>query len=104
MEYDKYIREDGKVAILYSPGFGAGWYSWNEGCKGLLFDKDIVEAVLDGNFAKAESVAKSKYPEAYVGGAKKLAIHWLNSGDTFKIREFDGFERVDLDNDDNIVA
>jgi len=25
----KYIR-DGKVAVLYSPGFGAGWSTWND--------------------------------------------------------------------------
>jgi hypothetical protein len=25
---EKVIR-DGKVAVLYSPGYGAGWYSWN---------------------------------------------------------------------------
>ena len=25
---NKVIR-DGKVAVLYSPGYGAGWYSWN---------------------------------------------------------------------------
>ena len=26
---EKVIR-NGQVAVLYSPGFGAGWYSWNE--------------------------------------------------------------------------
>jgi hypothetical protein len=29
MTIDKAIN-DGMVAILYSPGFGAGWSSWNQ--------------------------------------------------------------------------
>lgn len=32
---DKVIK-DGKVAVLYSPGFGAGWFTWNNhhNCRG----------------------------------------------------------------------
>ena len=26
---EKYIK-DGKVAVAYSPGFGAGWSTWND--------------------------------------------------------------------------
>ena len=25
----KKLTKDGKVAVLYSPDFGAGWYSWH---------------------------------------------------------------------------
>jgi hypothetical protein len=54
--YEKYIK-DGKVAVLYSSGFGAGWYTWNdESLTGLVFDRDIVEAVLaefDGDVRRA---------------------------------------------------
>lgn len=45
-KYEKYIREDGKIAALYSPGFGAGWYSWNTQHEGLVFDAEIVRAVM----------------------------------------------------------
>ena len=37
---EKYIQ-DGKVAILVSPGFGTGWSTW-EG-KELAYDKRVVE-------------------------------------------------------------
>ena len=33
--YEKYYDSDGNVAVLYSPGFGAGWYTWNTDYEGL---------------------------------------------------------------------
>ena len=42
----KVIR-DGKVAVLYSPGFGAGWSTWNSHNPDLLFDSIIVDFVLN---------------------------------------------------------
>ena len=41
----KKIIKNGKVAVLYSPGFGAGWFSWNTEYKELLFHPKIVEMV-----------------------------------------------------------
>ena len=43
---DKVVR-DGKVAVLISQGFGAGWYSWNSN-EQLLFSPKIVEMVEQG--------------------------------------------------------
>lgn len=57
----KYYNEKGEVAVLVSPGFGAGWYSWNKDRPELLFDKDIVAAVLEDDRYKAEKVAVEKY-------------------------------------------
>ena len=37
---EKVIR-DGKVAVLYSPGYGAGWFSWH-GIEELLYDPVVV--------------------------------------------------------------
>ena len=42
---NRYYR-DGKIAVLISPGYGAGWYSWNTEHRECIFDKDIVELVL----------------------------------------------------------
>ena len=38
---DRVIR-DGLVAVVYSPGFGAGWYTWNLESPEILFDPNIV--------------------------------------------------------------
>ena len=46
------VVENGQVAVLYSPGFGAGWYTWNEArfedesdALELVFDPTIVSLV-----------------------------------------------------------
>jgi hypothetical protein len=75
---DKVIR-DGEVAILYSPGFGAGWYSWH-GVEELLYDPNIV-GMLE-NEADVDEIMEylnNKYQanEHYFGGAEQLAVHWL---------------------------
>lgn len=47
---EKVIR-DGKVAVLYSPGYGAGWSTWcynDDLVKTLLFHPLIVEKVESG--------------------------------------------------------
>lgn len=48
MEEIKKVIRDGKVAILYSPGYGAGWYSWNSGVRQCLFSPEIVAALEKG--------------------------------------------------------
>ena len=46
---DKYIFND-KVAVLYSPGFGAGWYTWNQEFPELIFSPAIVKLVAEEKF------------------------------------------------------
>ena len=38
---EKYYNENGELGVLISPGFGAGWSSWN--CDEIAFDKRVVE-------------------------------------------------------------
>lgn len=56
---ERFTREDGKVAILFSPEYGAGWSTWvsEEDEEALLFHTQIVKEVLDGNHRKAASLA-----------------------------------------------
>lgn len=89
------LERDGKVAVLYSPGFGAGWSTWNsEHAEVLLFDPEIVQAVLDGDRAKAGEIAEQKCPGVYIGGNHDLQVEWLNKGDQFEVEEYDGSESV----------
>ena len=59
----KSIR-DGKVAILYSPGYGAGWSTWNRDKyrEFLLHDEKLVEMVETNQHSKIEEYVKSVYP------------------------------------------
>jgi len=50
---EKVIR-DGKVAVLISDGFGAGWYSWSSNNEALLFHPKLVEMVEQGKAAKID--------------------------------------------------
>lgn len=94
---DKVIR-DGKVAILYSPGYGAGWFSWH-GIEALLYDPMIVIMVENKEPAyKIENYIHEKYgDEPYTGGADSLKIAWLDEGIRFKIREYDGSESIETE-------
>ena len=95
--YEKYYNNLGQVAVLYSPGYGAGWFSW-ENEEGLLFDKEIVEHVLSGNFDAAAKYAEDKYG-AYAGGASQLKIAWIYPGTQFNIHEYDGSESIEYEYD-----
>ena len=48
-----------EVAVLISPGYGAGWSSWSYDSKDiLLFHKDLVELVLKGERGTAARLAE----------------------------------------------
>ena len=102
LKMTKYIR-DGKVAVLYSPGFGAGWSSWNDDRdvpkEFLLHDEKLVEMVENDQRNKIPKYVKSIYPNFYCGGAKDLAIEWVNQGTQFRIEEYDGYESIIFNHD-----
>lgn len=94
IKYEKYIKDD-KVAILYSPGYGAGWSTWNsDAAEALIFDKELVELVLAGDNWGAGILAEEKYGGIYTGGASGLQVKWLAKGTRFEIEEYDGSESV----------
>ena len=98
---NKLIR-DNKVAVLYSPGFGAGWYTWNNQYPEILFDPFIVQMVEDTT--RSETImlyCEEKYPKGYYSGADDLQIAWIEVNREFRIDEYDGAESIIFrDNDD----
>ena len=90
------VERDGKIAVLYSPGSGAGWFTWNSHNPGLLFDREIVEPVLAGDRAAAIAVAEEKYPGIYTGGGSDLKVEWVPKGERFMVEECDGNEGVQI--------
>jgi hypothetical protein len=97
---DKVIR-DGKVAVLYSPGFGAGWSTWSRGeyDNKVLFDPMIVQCVEAGDFDKLNTYMTLWYPDMYLGGMDSLEIAWLPEGALFRITEYDGSESIEVKED-----
>ena len=92
---DKVVR-DGKVAVLYSPDYGAGWFSWNPERIEILFDPAIVELVEKGTWQELKTYVTLKYPDLYIGGMDDLKIEWVPEGTLFVIQEHDGNEWVEL--------
>lgn len=94
----------GKVAVLYSPGYGSGWVSWNTDrgapAEFLLHDEKIVELVEKNQRDKIEDYIKSQYPDVYCGGVESLQIKWLPQGTQFRIEEYDGLEIIRINHDD----
>ena len=92
---NKVVR-DGLVAVLYSPGFGAGWYSWNREHPEILFDPAMIELVEANQYSELQSYVTLKYPEIYDGGLQDLRIKWIPQGMGFRIDEYDGNESIEL--------
>jgi len=90
---DKVIVNN-EVAVLVSPGYGAGWYSW-EHDDSMLFDPGLVQLILNGaEFDEKENYARNKWPDAYTGGIVSLEVQWVPEGTEFLIDEYDGAESI----------
>lgn len=95
---DKVIR-DGKVAVLVSGGYGAGWSTWFSGNRKevLLFHPKIVEMVEGGHKNEIKSTwieQELGLKDVYTGGTEGLYIEWIPVGTKFYIDEYDGAETL----------
>ena len=95
---NKVIR-DGKVAVLYSPGFGAGWSTWlyNDATRlKSIFEPRLVEAVeRNASHEEIAVIAKETLGENFfTGGVEDLTICWIPVGTCFDIDEYQGSESI----------
>jgi hypothetical protein len=94
---NKLIR-DSRVAIIVSPDYGAGWYSWHQIVE-LLYDPSIVLWLESEELDKIENYLTLKYPNEYFGRLEDLSIQWIDEGAEFRIVEHDGAESIELKTD-----
>ena len=91
---------NGHVAVLISPSYGAGWYTWNnakEGSEALLFHPELVNLVEENraSLITQELVEKlTGVKDVYVGNPEDLVIVWVKKGTTFDVLEYDGAESL----------
>jgi len=91
----KMFKKDGRTAVLVSPGFGAGFSTWNS--PEMAVDFDLVEAFLSGDMNRFEYIVVEKYGEnMYLGGMDNLEVQWVDEGKKFRIEEYDGNESVEV--------
>lgn len=104
------IVRDGMVAVLYSPGWGAGWYTWNSSVPECLFDPDIVEIVLGEKPGCISEIAERKWGASsdkgyfYSGGAEDLTVAWIPDGTPFRVDEYDGYESIVTEENLHLLA
>ena len=91
------VYEGEFTKVLISPGFGAGWSTWNYDIPELLFDPVLVNMVEDGTSAETiESYCNAKYPSGYFGGSADLEVVLVKTGLDFIVHEYDGAESIQL--------
>jgi len=93
------LSENGKVAVLYSPEFGAGWYTWNQEHPEILFDPAIVKLVEKGKYDELATYVELKYPGIYTGGLHNLQVEWIKEGSLFRVVEYDGCESIEVNDE-----
>ncbi len=104
---DKVVR-DGKVAVLISPNYGAGWSTWasDKMRDAALFDRRFVEAA-EAGVTDIDPIAEQVFgKDAYfcTSGWRNIQIEWLDKGTAFYVDEYDGSETVRTIADMVIVA
>lgn len=100
---EKVIR-DGKVAVLYSPGWGAGWYSWHK-MEELLYHPKLVELVENNQHTEITEglivellgvIDEDDMPFISDSAIRDLDIEWIPVGNQFFVEEYDGAESIML--------
>lgn len=98
-----YVSDDGdSYAVLVSPGWGAGWSTWNN--PQLAYDKRVVELFLsgyritdaqNGHDAGDELMQRWGYSKPYWGGWNHIRVEWIPFGVRWRITEYDGNESIE---------
>ena len=110
---DKVIK-DGRVAVLISGGYGAGWSTWGLP-EEAIFDPGLVNLVEKVDKLSTEdklteiqeqilSYCTLKWGDEYLGGIDDLEIRWIPVGTKFSINEYDGSESIITEHDLEYVA
>ena len=124
-EVTELYEKDGKIGILVSPGYGAGWSTWNK--PELAYDKRVIEFYLkkvqDEEFMTSlSSFADSKKHDAaveesgeffksigyencpYMGGFGTVVLKFVPYGTPWKIDVYDGYESLVTPNDSEFIT
>tara|TARA_A100001391_G_scaffold21102_1_gene11541 strand:- start:9 stop:395 length:387 start_codon:yes stop_codon:yes gene_type:complete len=124
---ERYINEDGKVGVLISGGYGAGWSTWadSKDREFFLFDWGLVKLALEKeaawisqdntslfgrglvemNTEALEVYLKENGVDSFTGGWAGVYVKWMDQGTEFIVEEYDGSESLRYrDNEDWMSA
>ena len=107
IEFDK-VERNGMIAVLVSPGFGAGWSTWagEELTNFAAMDSGLVAmAERDAPVSEVEEYIKKKTGDEYFyTGGWPVAVEWIPTGSAFRIDEYDGSETLISDDERTMLA
>jgi hypothetical protein len=89
------VDRDKYTTVIVSPGFGAGWSTWNE--PEDAFNIIIADMLLAGEVEEAINYAESL--DKYTGGLEDAVVRKIPKGTEFIIREYDGAESIEYKDD-----
>ena len=99
----KKVIRDGKVGVLVSPRFGAGFSTWGFPTE-AIFDPTLIDLVENKKMGEAVEYCESKWPGEYPGGVLDLVVVWVPEGKEFIIEEYDGKETLVLKEEYNWIT
>jgi hypothetical protein len=87
---EKVIKE-GKVGVLVSPGYGAGFLTWGAP-EEAIFNPTLIGLVENEKWQEAIDFVEENWEGVYTGGVQDLRVAWIEEGTRFIIEEYDGAE------------
>jgi len=103
---NKYKDDRGKVGVLVSPKYGAGWSTWGVDKSFLAMDENLVKMKLENTSEEEvqEYCKKEMGEDVYMGGWKTVRVYWLEENAAFTITEYDGYEELNTGSDLYMIA
>jgi hypothetical protein len=92
------VIKDGKVGVLISPGYGAGFYTWGYPTE-AIFNPTLIELVEQQKVQEAIDFVEKTWTDGYSGGVQDLRVAWIEEGTRFIIEEYDGAESFRFEED-----
>jgi len=82
-----------KIPVVISPGYGCGWSTWNSEVDPM--EPTIAKAIEDKvPISQLKSIASSIYPNETLYGLETAIVKYVYSGDSFDIKDNDGYETL----------
>ena len=97
------VIKDGRVGVLVSPGFGAGFLTWGAPIE-AIFNPTLIGLVENKKWQEAIDFVEETWDSIYTGGVEDLEVEWIPEGTKFQITEYDGSETLELLDDINWVT
>ena len=89
--------------VLYSAGWGAGFYTWGAPREAIT-DSKLIDLIERGELQLAEGYVEKTYPDAFTGGVQSLVVAQVPKGEPFMIQEYDGSESIVLQREINWIV